>query len=125
MVFPKTALCCAAIAWSGSLAFAGESKDKTRDEENKAAVTVPVSAAGNDEGFRLCYPHRISASSARPVKFPVHVGNLLKEEVFLEVEGHDDPSYAIENDDAGRPLLMGGSVVGFPDNANLLKRLHA
>jgi hypothetical protein len=50
---------------------------------------------------------------------------MLKEEVFLEVEGHDYPSYALLSDKNGKPLLMGGGSAGFPDNANLLKRLHA
>jgi hypothetical protein len=125
MPFPRVAACTATIFWFASVALPSEAVEKKTDEKTGAALTVHLTPDGRDEGFCLYYPRQISASSARPVKFPVLVVNLLKREVFLEVEGHDDPSFALENDDKGQPLLMGGSVVGLPDNANRLKRLHA
>lgn len=125
MRVPKVAACVVTIFWFGSVGWPSERVEKKSDKQTDASLTVHLSPEGRDEGFCLCYPRQISASSARPVKFPILVVNLLKQEVFLEVTGHDDPSYAFENDDKGQPFLMGGSVVGFPDNANLLKRLHA
>jgi hypothetical protein len=109
-------LCFAAIA-------SGEPKEKRGDAE-KATLIVHLANDGTDHGLRFDYPKAISASAGKSAKVPIVISNLLEEEVFLEVTDYDDLGYKLG--DVGTSWAAGGgSVVGFPDNARLLKRLHA
>ena len=127
----KLAVCVTTILWLGSVELYGGSNNAKNAPMPEASVTVHLTPGGTGEGLRLIYPTHISASSARPVEFRFLVVNLLKEEIFLEVTGHDDLKYEVHNvvGEAEMPPLEadsgGGSVVGFPDNTQLLKRLHA
>ena len=125
------AVCVIAILWLGSGELYGGSNDAKNATTPQASVTVHLTPEGTDEGLRLIYPTQISASSARPVDFRFLVVNLLKEEIFLEVTGYDDLRYEVSNvvENEDMPPLEagsgGGSVVGSPNNSQLLKRLHA
>ncbi len=118
-IYMVTILCACSFASSRE----PRKPDRNTVDTTEARMVVHLSSKGTDKGISLVYPAELSSTSARPVKFPFRVVNLLEEELFLEVTEHDDLSFELGEN--GHWAFGGGSAIGFPDNASLLKRLHA
>ncbi len=123
MMSPRVAFAVSLIVSTAAVSWSADSKKvKKGPHKNEARMVVRLTVAGTDKGLQLIYPKTISAAAAKPVKFPITIVNLLKEEVFLEVTDHDDLSYHLKQD---RNIAFGGGGGFGGDNESLLKRLHA
>ena len=58
------------------------------------------------------------------IKVGFTISNLLEEQVFVTVTGYDRLSCNLRSEDGHLALIGGGGGVAFPDNTELLKRLH-
>jgi hypothetical protein len=122
-----------ALVIAGSLcsgALAEDASTTTESPKKRSGITVPIDADVAGNGLRVFWVPEISASAESPVRFDYRVANLLKQEVFLEVSGRDfsDLGYElqrVEIDGGVSWTSGGGGMTMFPDNLNLLKRVHA
>ncbi len=127
--------------WDGYINKKGEfvwrpSDYKARDEAREKAIAIMKAERANpsivilqdpaskEKGLLVTCPRTIPFNGAKAGQIPIQVINRLDEEVFLEVTGHESLDYALETWEGGS-TSGGGGVVIFPDNTQLLKRLHA
>ena len=129
-----------ATEWSGYINKRGEfiwrpSDYKARDEARRQkqseelkmktpSITLLTDPDSQKKGLLVTCPSKIPLTGENAGKVPIRVVNLLDEEVFLEVTGSESLSYSLEHWNGGSSG-GGGSFTIFPDNTNLLKRLHA
>lgn len=102
-------------------------RKKAREELEKEEVpTIPVLSdpKSDKKGLLVTCPSQIPLKGPNAGKVPIQVINFLEEEVFVEVTGSESLGYSLKHWDGGISG-GGGSFRIFPDNTNLLKRLHA
>jgi hypothetical protein len=86
--------------------------------------TAAIGYRGSNVTFRVLSDKAVYASSNESFKVTFGVMNMATQEVFLSVTGFSNLGYYIHDNSrlrTGSP----GSLVCFPDNTQLLKRLHA
>lgn len=101
-------------------------KKVREDLEKKEAPTIALllDPQSDKKGLLVTCPSKIPLNGEDAGKVPIRVINLLDEEVFLEVTGSESLSYLLNSWDGGFSG-GGGGATNFPDNTNLLQRLHA
>jgi len=117
-----------ALTSAGSLssgALAEDTSSTTELPKKRSGITVPIDTDVPGKGLRVYWVPEISASAKVPVRFDYRVANLLQQEVFLEVAGREFNDLRYELNGENSWSFGGGAIVAFPDNVNLLKRLHA
>ena len=105
MMSPRVAFAVSLIVSTAAVLVGRFKKGQERPPQERGENGGRLTVAGTDKGLQLIYPKTISAAAAKPVKFPITIVNLLKEEVFLEVTDHDDLSYHLKQD---RNIAFGG-----------------
>jgi hypothetical protein len=101
-------------------------KKQIEEEKIKKSPTIVVltDPDSKEKGLLISWPKKIPFKGENAGKLPIRVSNLLDEEVFLEVTETESLSYSLDYWSGGF-AGGGGSFTIFPDNTNLLKRLHA
>lgn len=126
------------VSWSGYIDKRGKfvwrpldfaAKDKARakamlQEKSRIPTIKLLAGKSNERGLLLTWPKKIPFRGDGAGQIPISVVNLLDKEVFIEVTGVESLSYSLEPWNGGYCGGGGGFTI-FPDNANLLKRLHA
>ncbi len=125
--------------WSGYIDKSGKfvwrpsdfsEKDKARQkvalqEKNRVpSIKLLTDSKSKEKGLLLTYPKQIPFQGPGAGEVPISVVNLLDEEVFIEVTGNESLGCSLEFWNGGFSGGGGGGTF-FPDNTNLLKRLHA
>ncbi|NJK91723.1 MAG: hypothetical protein HC904_07815 [Blastochloris sp.] len=91
------------------------------DEVSRIKILLPEEKL--QQGIQVSSLPSLSARDDKPQKFSFTVMNLFEDEIFLEVTNFEDVGIFIRGD--GISSGRGGKSTVFPDNTNLLKRLHS
>ena len=109
-----------AMKLSSALCFVGLANIVVAGDFAEIKVLLPGDKP--QEGIQITDGPTFSVREAKPQDFRFTVVNLFEDEIFLEVTNFADVGISVRGD--GFSAGGGGTVTGFPDNTNLLKRLH-
>lgn len=127
-------------SWSGYIDKHGEfvwrpknfkKKDKaysvslSEDKKREPSIRILTDRRDKVKGLLVTCPSKIPFRGKGAGEIPISVVNLLAEEVFLEVTEVQSLGYSLKLWNGGFSMGGGGGRIMFPDNTNLLKRLHA
>jgi hypothetical protein len=94
------------------------------EKEVSPSIQLFSEAGGAGKGLLVEIVAPAVLPADRKAVFSYRITNLLEDEVFVELPSDFCAGHHYEGPDGGTGA-GGGSVIVFPDNVNLLKRLHA
>lgn len=97
---------------------------ENQKKNKKPSISLFSDPKSKEKGLLVTCPSKIPLKGENAGEVPIQVFNLSDDEVFIEVTKPKSLSYSVEFRTGGSAGGGGGAVI-FPDNINLLKRLHA